>query len=148
MFTSLCNFYYFLNCTSKWLKIKLTVFEQAKSLTFLVMIILSACSSSSKDVDDFKVQVDDKFTTYIVDSEIKLFSYRAKVHHNSISSKAQNIENWTEQVELGLIKTIEMSGYCKEGYIELSRFITYGEAEIRGECNEGATAEDITKFDS
>lgn len=39
-----------------------------------------------------------------------------------------------------------MTGYCREGYFELSRMIESGRGEIRGECKEGATDADRQKF--
>ncbi|MFT5790606.1 MAG: hypothetical protein ACI8SJ_002735 [Shewanella sp.] len=51
-------------------------------------------------------------------------------------------------MEHGLNQTIEMTGYCREGYIEISRSIQYDRGSIRGECQEGATEKDIAKFDS
>lgn len=64
----------------------------------------------------------------------------------SYKEKEAILEIWGQQVELGLIKTLEMTGYCREGYFELSRMIESGRGEIRGECKEGATDADRQKF--
>lgn len=61
-------------------------------------------------------------------------------------AQADALEIWGRQVELGLEKTLEMTGYCREGYFELSRVIESDRGEIRGECKEGATEEDQQKF--
>lgn len=41
-----------------------------------------------------------------------------------------------------------MTGFCREGYFELSRIIEYGRGEIRGECIEGASEADKQAFAS
>jgi len=49
---------------------------------------------------------------------------------------------FNEMLELKL----KESGYCREGYIELTSYFGRGQLEIRGECEEGATEEDRIKF--
>ncbi|MCH1931653.1 hypothetical protein L9G16_15840 [Shewanella sp. A25] len=61
-------------------------------------------------------------------------------------NKTEDLELWGQQVELGLTKTLEMTGYCRDGYFELSRYIESGRGEIRGECKDGATDADKQKF--
>lgn len=136
----------------------------------IVLCTLSACASHKTDPDDFKNRVKDKFKTDIRSNGIKLFTYKAKLDNKSSalphqeriqqaikqsrSKKGQrsiyapDLSDWTEQIELGLSKTLDMTGYCREGFMELSRMIEVGRAEIRGECNEGATDEDREKFSS
>ena len=41
---------------------------------------------------------------------------------------------------------LKKSGYCREGYIELSSYFGRGQLKIRGECEESATEEDRIKF--
>ena len=41
---------------------------------------------------------------------------------------------------------LKESGYCREGYIELNSYFGKGQLKIRGECEEGATEEDLIKF--
>ncbi len=62
------------------------------------------------------------------------------------SRQSADLSIWTQQVELGLDKTISMTQFCREGFIELSRIIEHGRGEIRGECNDGANEEDLVKF--
>ncbi|WP_076415392.1 hypothetical protein [Shewanella sp. UCD-KL12] len=134
------------------------------------LIAISGCAASKKEVADFDVKVKDKFKTDIRTNGIKLFTYQAKLaapddiktqlpHQERISqvnrsrranSKRYEVDlsDWTAQIELGLNKTLDMTGYCREGYLELSRIIEVGRGEIRGECNEGATDEDRSKFSS
>ncbi|WP_428636434.1 hypothetical protein [Shewanella sp.] len=137
-------------------------------LCFILLISLSGCASK-RDVDDFNIRVEDTFQTAIKDNGIKLFTYRVKYAElptleqphmqrvrqiermkrsgsNKRSIYQPDLSRWTEQIELGLEKTIAMTGYCREGYLELSRIIEEGRGEIRGECNDGATDADISKF--
>jgi len=136
----------------------------------IALSTLSACASHKTDPNDFKNRVKDRFKTDIRSNGIKLFTYKAKLdtpensrsvlpHQDRIKQAQKNsrskrstytpdLSDWTEQIELGLSKTLDMTGFCREGFMELSRMIEIGHAEIRGECNEGATAEDREKFSS
>lgn len=136
--------------------------------TLLLVQLLTACAGSKTDPADFEDKVKDRFRTDIRGNGIKLFTYNAKLAqtdkylaqlpHQQRAEQAKSIKrsrrntvdlsDWTEQIELGLIKTLDMTGYCREGYMELSRIIEVGRGEIRGECNEGATEEDIKNFSS
>ncbi|WP_434951686.1 hypothetical protein ACRWQL_19315 [Shewanella sp. HL-SH4] len=145
-----------------------------KSIAFnILFILLAGCSAKAIDPMEFAGQFKDKFNTQIKGDGIKLFVYQAKLatasdrnisdkpaHQQRIDRRMQDaqsyaeemrekeefLELWTQQVQVGLDKTIVMTGYCKQGYIELSRYIENERGEIRGECNDGATAEDISKF--
>ncbi|ARD22809.1 MULTISPECIES: hypothetical protein [Shewanella] len=137
------------------------------------IVLLTACTSAPLEPEAYAGQFKDKFSTSIKGEGIKLFTYKAKVatasdrgiedplpHQQRIDRRRQNarsyaieqeqraerLELWGQQVEVGLQKTIDMTGYCKEGYMILNRSVSEGRGEIRGECNDGATAEDIEKF--
>ncbi|MCE9679497.1 hypothetical protein LZP69_10020 [Shewanella sp. AS1] len=141
---------------------------QIKTVLFILLLTcLTACSARKLTVEDFDTQVEDKFITAIKGDGIKLFTYTVKYAQlptkpgeapvlqmerktgsaNRKVVRRGDLSQWTQQVELGLNKTISMTGYCREGYIELSRIIEVGRAEIRGECNDGATQADLAKFD-
>ncbi|MCL1143074.1 hypothetical protein [Shewanella gaetbuli] len=134
---------------------------------------LAGCSAKKIDPMEFAGQFKDQFKTQIKGDGIKLFVYKAKLatasdrniddampHQQRINRRKQDarsyqremqqredfLEVWKQQVQIGLDKTIAMTGYCQQGYIELSRYIEYERGEIRGECNEGATEDDIKKF--
>ncbi|NRD74251.1 hypothetical protein HQQ94_13595 [Shewanella sp. VB17] len=124
----------------------------------LSLTLMTACTSKKTDPNDFDLRVKDKFSTKIKGDGIKLFTYKAQLatlydphiespsrHHTLQSSernKQPDLTDWTQQIELGLSKTLAMTGFCLEGFMELSRIIEVGRAEIRGECNEGATEDD------
>jgi len=138
------------------------------------VILLGACSASKPDPMDFVGQFRDEFSTQIKGDGIKLFVYKAKlasardrnlfgdaaprdrsIRRSKQDSQSYLIEQrnaedrlalWNQQIELGLNKTLEMKGYCNAGFIELSRYVEAERGEIRGECNDGATADDVEKF--
>ncbi|QYJ84917.1 hypothetical protein K0I73_11710 [Shewanella mesophila] len=145
---------------------------QIKNIILLFLLFcLTACARSNPQVDDFEIKVEDKFQTAIKGDGIKLFTYKVKyaqlptleqphmarvrelekMKRSSNKKQSRNgldLSRWTQQIELGLDKTINMTGYCRDGYIELSRIIELGRGEIRGECNDGASEGDIKKFAS
>lgn len=137
----------------------------SKSLSLVIFSSFSliACSSASIDPAELAGKLKDKLTTDIKADGLKLFTYQASLvedkssrenaerplpheDHRSRRNHEAMLEVWGEQVVLGLTKTLEMTGYCREGYFELSRVIESGRGEIRGECKEGATATDRQKF--
>ena len=63
---------------------------------------------------------------------------------------SQQTRNLREQLEQDLLQALErqlqVSGYCRDGYIYLGGYIERGVFELRGECNEPATASDRSKF--
>jgi len=137
-----------------------------------ILLLLTACSAKTIDPMEFAGQFKDKFSTEIKGDGIKLFVYSAKLataadrnindatnrppidrrkqdarsYAQEMRDKQEFLELWTQQVQIGLEKTIAMTGYCKQGFIELSRYIEPERGEIRGECNDGATDEDINTF--
>ncbi|MCL1048406.1 hypothetical protein L2755_02005 [Shewanella abyssi] len=140
-----------------------------KKYPLLLILLLSACSGTSEIVpEEFVGQLTDSFKTDIKNNGLKLFTYRAELvqgshaqqvplpHEQRASQKKRSkkryqgpdLTAWTQKIEHGLEQTIQMTGYCREGYIEISRSIQYDRGNIRGECKEGATEQDIAKFDS
>ena len=142
------------------------------TLAFIVAAstLLSACSSQPEiNPEDFVGQVSDSFRTDIKSNGLKLFTYRAILtletpqtqvlpHEVRSNQKKRSRSNrryqgpdlsvWTAQIEHGLQQTIKMNGYCRDGYIELYRSIQTDRGTIRGECNDGANATDLAKFNS
>ncbi|WP_223296257.1 hypothetical protein [Shewanella halifaxensis] len=140
------------------------------SIITLLSTLLSACSSQPDiEPEKFAGQVSDSFRTDIKSNGLKLFTYRAiltmatpqnqTLPHEVRSNQKKrsrskqryqgpDLTMWTEKIEHGLQQTIKMTGYCKEGYIELSRTIQYDRGTIRGECNDGADEADVAKFNS
>ena len=62
-------------------------------------------------------------------------------------SKQRTTDNgFKDKIAQKLLAKLIETGYCREGYIELSSSIGRGESSIRGECKEGATEEDRKNF--
>ncbi len=144
------------------------------SIAILSCLSLVACSSAPIDPSELAGKLRDKLATDIKADGLKLFVYKARLvddksslnvaerplsnetyRRNTQDPREQRramqdlqdaLEIWGRQVELGLTKTLEMTGYCRDGYIELSRIIEPSRGEIRGECQEGATDADRQKF--
>ena len=138
--------------------------------TLFILSVIAGCAGKKTDPSDFEGKVKDRLKTDIRSNGTKLFTYKAKLASSSDSidqmphqqrveqakwskrSRSRPYEvdltDWTQQIELGLSKTLDMTGYCREGYMELSRHIEADRGEIRGECNEGATQADRDKFSS
>lgn len=139
--------------------------------------LLSACSNNPIKPQDFSGEITDSFVTSIADDGLKLFTYqisltsmeenmpRGQAKQRSSSQGSRNrhdqlpakihrtqtensLELFTQQTELGLKKTLEMTGFCHNGYIELYRLIEDSRGMIRGECLEGANTLDKQKFGS
>lgn len=149
---------------------RLTLRLAALPSIILLSTLLSGCSSQPDiEPEKFAGQVSDSFRTDIMSNGLKLFTYRAILTMETPQSEAlpheirsnqkkrsrskqryqgPDLSHWTAQIEHGLQQTIKMTGYCKEGYIELSRTIQYDRGTIRGECNDGADEADLAKFDS
>ncbi len=67
--------------------------------------------------------------------------------HGGMSSGKSAYESNMKPYFNEMLETkLKSSGYCREGYIELSSYFGRGQLQIRGECEEGATEEDRIKF--
>lgn len=125
------------------------------------LMIIQGCSSAPTP-EKYAGKIRDQLTTDIKQNGLKLFTYRASLNLPSIETQQQSqdyselrknvkqlasaIKDFEQQFDLGLAKTMEMTGYCRNGYLELFRLIENGRGELKGECNEGATQEDIIRF--
>ena len=120
-----------------------------KIAILLTLTLMSACSSKKTDPSDFNLDVKDRFSTEIKGDGIKLFTYKAQLatldeeniqlpHKDRIEQAKRvrsgkryqqpDLKEWTQQIELGLAKTLTMTGFCREGFMELSRIIEVGRA--------------------
>ncbi|QSX35078.1 hypothetical protein JYB87_07635 [Shewanella avicenniae] len=134
-------------------------------LTALVaaVIALSSCSSQPDPIDLGPIEQD--FATQILADGTKLFRYTVlrpaamgkAMSPNQHSSEPKAIDRRQRMtkdaenpLEAQLITLLEQalkkSAYCHDQYFELSRVVLRDRAEIRGECHEGATAEDRKNF--
>ncbi|MGL4475911.1 MAG: hypothetical protein ACRCT7_15860 [Shewanella sp.] len=134
-----------------------------KWLCIAAALTVSGCQSSSSLLEDYAGKIRDQMQTQIGNDGTKVFVYTLKITEPSsnheyikptsrkealiMANNAKELRDLvTEQTELGLEKTLEMTQYCREGYIELNRLITSDRGEIRGECNESATTADREQY--
>ena len=127
-----------------------------------VPMILVACASSQTK----KPEIEEIFVTDIKPNRIKLFSYTVTVSRPAGSRSGTgrgkrggeggkqgggatgrpDRESMMKGIKEKLDVRLAETGYCREGYIVLGRRIDRGRSFIRGECKEGATADDREKF--
>ncbi|WP_372872244.1 hypothetical protein [Shewanella sp.] len=136
-------------------------------LLTLAVFGLGACSSYAPETTQPDVsyagKIRDRLTTSIEDNGLKLFTYNVNTAASALpetlsplpsrnlssnlrSRPSVDLTDWTEQIEIGLARTLAMSGFCREGSTEISRLIQADRAEIRGECNESASDADRQRF--
>ncbi len=131
-------------------------------LVLLTVFAVTGCSSSAPKNRGFN----ESFTTRITGNGTKLFEYRLEIPEREIrpqshisSNTAINAEGpegrakrMRRRLESQLNSLLEENRYCREGFLEIDRSIygggrtMLGEGLIRGECREGATAEDRRRF--
>ncbi|MCF1430522.1 MAG: hypothetical protein LPD71_12825 [Shewanella sp.] len=130
-------------------------------MLLLTGTLLVACGASPSP-EKYAGKIRDQLTIDIKDNSLKLFTYRATLALPPTLSRARPQsqqeaikiakqmqdarEEFEAQFELGLARTLEMTGYCRKGYLELFRMVEADRGELRGECNEGATPEDVRRF--
>ena len=106
------------------------------------------------------------FTTRIADGGLKFFVYQWGDLEGGDLSANRKAERSREPVpegqlppvrfvvdhrasfEAALADKLEESGYCREGYYELSSHFVPGESCLRGECKELATPEDRARYNN
>ena len=131
-------------------------------IILFVPMMLVACASNQT----IKPEIEEIFVTDIKPNGIKLFSYTVTVSRSSGSRSGTgggkrggeggkqgggatgrpDRESMMKGIEEELDARLAETGYCREGYIVLGRRIDRGRSFIRGECKEGATADDREKF--
>ncbi|MCW8956478.1 MAG: hypothetical protein OQL09_06315 [Gammaproteobacteria bacterium] len=136
----------------------------------LAPMLLIACTNNQTK----QPEITEIFITDIKSSGLKLFSYSVTMGMPDDSSsgrgkgKGRNqsgggggmsggmpsgkpnreskLGKLKEMINEKLTSRLTANGYCREGYIELDSVIGRGRSQIRGECEEAATASDREKF--
>ncbi|MDX2350215.1 MAG: hypothetical protein QNK32_07470 [Porticoccus sp.] len=134
-------------------------------LVFLGLISLIACSNQP---DKLPV-MNGILLTDIGSNDLKLFTYKVTMSAppRSKGAKAEGrggekrgnrtrgsggrghegvTEAQKEHIYALLDAKLTETGYCREGYINIGSYFEKIQAELRGECNEGATLEDRETF--
>lgn len=133
------------------------------SLSLCTLAAITGCASNTELAP--LGPVTDEFTTQILTDGTKMFTYRIDMkrgHPNAIAANNRqgaqmnnshsNSRRTSEPslLELHMVENVKLrlqqTGYCADNYYELSRMVMREHAELRGECHEGANAEDKLKF--
>lgn len=141
----------------------MALFKLKKALLVLIgTVVLNGCSYSSSY--NFKGIL----LTDIKSDGTKLFIFtspqgqigsnelrRADIPRNgqrASANRGPSRADYRDSLEKGIFDALDRklleSGYCREGYLRLGSFIERGIVEIKGECQESATADDREKFAS
>lgn len=116
----------------------------------IVLLILSACASQERLPPEFR------FTTHITPQDYKLFQLsfpalpldqqiRPQQNYNQRSrgDQQRNRERYVTRV---LQRAVELSDFCREGYIQLGRYAGETTQRLRGQCRELASDQDRENF--
>lgn len=131
------------------------------ALGALLIGVLSACNNSGRSY--VKSEMVETLEVEIRPNTSKMFIYRLRWPEALIPShiRVENGSGSSRPVDQGGISVgrgtyerllrntahvVERAGYCREGFLELDRSISRHHLWIKGECKEGATAEDQQKF--
>lgn len=126
-----------------------------------LLALLSACNSTGRNYTDSRLQ--ETLEIEILPNTSKMFVYRLQMPEDQIpggvhiargggrgegggpggvsvghSTQARLHEN------AGYV--VERMGYCREGFLEIDSSASNYNLWLKGECKDGASAEDIAKF--
>ena len=153
------------------MKVKSLMNFKTSYLILFIYLCLVACADNQNRHEINEVGINEVFVTDIKPEGLKLFSYsvtknmqnigkggvggsipddrRGGVHRDMDDAKPDRPsmhDTMKEMIFQKLESKLAETGYCREGYIELGSYFGWEQSEIRGECKEGATAEDRKKF--
>ncbi len=137
---------------------------------FIILFIifsLTACAPQPRRMDNRDLE--EKFVPHITETGLKVFTYTASMkgtgeqggsrkgnkppggreggsQGGTMPDRDSMKKSIKEKTEQKLLAKLTETGYCREGYIELSSSIDKRESYIRGECQEAATEEDRKIF--
>ena len=122
-------------------------------LKYFALIALATLLGGCASFSDNSAKESATFTTRITEDGTKLFDYI--VHPSPRLTNAYQLEGkgwkapWNDINHLiytMLDNKVAMTGYCRDGFIELNSNFSEELYQVRGECYEAATAEDRTYF--
>jgi hypothetical protein len=119
---------------------------------------LTACATGRSYTDR---GLQETLEIQILPNTSKMFVYRLRMPEDQIPSQVRIAQSSRDNVrqtgiDLGsgsyrsLLVNVEYvvkkTGYCREGFLEIDRSLSRYHIWMKGECKEGATAEDQQKF--
>lgn len=124
-----------------------------------LMFLVTACASNGRSYTDRGLQ--ETLEIQILPNTSKMFVYRLRMPEDQIPSQiriAQSSRDNVRQTGIDLSSrsyrsllmnveyVVKKTGYCREGFLEIDKSLSRYHIWMRGECKEGATAEDSQKF--
>lgn len=128
----------------------------------LVMLVAAGCGTSGRSY--VETEMVETLEVDILPNTSKMFTYRLRWPEDHIPSHirvergdgnpGREFERGGVDVGRGTYErllentayVVEHAGYCREGFFELDRSISRYHLWVRGECKDGATAEDQKTF--
>lgn len=117
----------------------MTTFKQV--LLAAAVLCLSACAST-----DPAPAFNDSFTTEITANGTKFFTYIRHIPKDARGGGRDNDSKADTSLQLAVEKELETTGYCQDDFLVLERYRANGITRIRGECRDGASDSERTKF--
>ncbi len=128
-------------------------------LITLVVLCLSSCSSTGRSYT--RVGLQETLEVEILPNTSKMFVYRLRMPDEQIPNHIRIAKTATDNVQqtgvdlgsrsytsllMNVDYVVKKSGYCREGFLEIDKSLSRYHIWMKGECKEGATAEDQQKF--
>jgi hypothetical protein len=128
-------------------------------LIMLVVLCLSSCSSTGRSYTREGLQ--ETLEVEILPNTSKMFVYRLRMPDEQIPNHIRIAKTATDNVQqtgvdlgsrsytsllMNVDYVVKKSGYCREGFLEIDKSLSRYHIWMKGECKEGATAEDQQKF--
>lgn len=117
----------------------MTTFKQV--LVPAAVLCLSACAST-----DPAPSVHDSLSTEITANGTKFFTYIRHIPKDAREDGLDDNSKADTSLQRAVEKELETTGYCRDDFLTLERYRANGIARIRGECRDGASDSDRTKF--
>ena len=104
-------------------------------------VLLNACASTGP-----AIAFEDSFVTEISADGTKFFTYTRRYDKNSKAPGRRNDRDADSALRKAVQEKLDTSSYCRDGYLTLEDYEANGVARIRGECRDGASDSDRTRF--
>ena len=117
----------------------MTTFKQV--LLPVAVLCLSACASTNP-----APSFNDSLSTEITANGTKFFTYIRHIPKDARGDSPGDDSKAGTSLQLAIEKELETTGYCRDDFLTLERYRANGIARIRGECRDGASDSDRTKF--
>lgn len=124
----------------------------------LPLLLLAACSSGGRHYHGFQ----ETLSIEVLPNTSKLFVYRLSMPESMRRPLVQVYDSPKEasqhrrrepmgesayrRLRADTERAVRVTGYCREGMLELDYRLSYEEMWMRGECKEGATEQDQERF--